>query len=100
MVPFGALYQDFTLGLVLLTSGLMLIAPVAYAPPTGGTLGAIMHYNPLSPLLLCARDLLITGDTSHLMPSVAVIGISLVLFSIGWVVFRLAVPIIVERLGS
>jgi lipopolysaccharide transport system permease protein len=100
IVPLGALYQDITFGLVLLTSALMLVTPVAFAPPSSGLLATIMHYNPLSPLVLCARDLLITGDTSNLPATLAIMGVCLILFGIGWVLFRLAVPIIVERLGS
>jgi lipopolysaccharide transport system permease protein len=100
MVPLGALYQDITLGIVLLTSALMLVTPVAFAAPTSGALATIMHYNPLSPLVLCARDLLITGDTSYLPATLVIMGICLVLFVVGWVMFRLAVPIIIERLGS
>jgi len=100
MIPLGALYQDITYGLVLLTSALMLVTPVAFAPPPSGALGAIMHYNPLSPLLLCTRDLAITGDTSQLPASLATMAVCIVLLGIGWVLFRLAVPIIVERLGS
>lgn len=100
MVPLGALYQDITLGLVLLTSALMLVTPVAFAPPSGGALATIMHHNPLSPLVLCARDLVVTGDTSNLPATLVIMGVCLVLFGIGWVLFRLAVPIIVERLGS
>src|SRR5665647_530283 len=63
MVPLGALYQDITYGLVLLTSALMLVTPVAFAPPSSGALGTIMHHNPLSPLVLCARDLLVTSPS-------------------------------------
>jgi len=100
LVPLGALYQDITLGIVLLTSALMLVTPVAFAPPSSGALATIMHYNPLSPLVLCARDLVVTGDTSNLPATLAIMGVCLVLFVIGWVLFRLAVPIIVERLGS
>jgi len=99
-VPLGALYQDITYGIVLLTSALILVTPVAYAPPASGALATVMRYNPLSPLVLCARDLVVTGSTSHLPATLAVTGVCLVLFVIGWVVFRLAVPIIVERLGS
>ena len=100
IVPLGALFQDVTYGLVLLTNALMLVTPVAFAPPASGALATIMHYNPLSPLVLCARDLLISGDTTYLPATFAVIGVCLVLFAIGWVLFRLAVPIIVERMGS
>jgi hypothetical protein len=32
--------------------------------------------------------------------TLAIIGVCLVLYGIGWVLFRLAVPIVVERLGS
>jgi lipopolysaccharide transport system permease protein len=59
-----------------------------------------MQHNPLSPLLLCARDLTVTGNTSQLLPSLAVMGVCLALTGVGWVLFRLAFPIIVERLGS
>lgn len=100
IVPLGALYQDVTYGLVLATSALMLVTPVAFAPPTSGALSTIMHYNPLTPLVLCSRDLTITGDTSQLSASLVVMAVCLVLLGIGWVLFRLAVPIIVERLGS
>ena len=100
IVPLGALYQDITYGLVLLTSALMLVTPVAFATPSSGVLSAIMRHNPLSPLLLCTRYLAITGDTSQLPASLATIGVCLVLLGIGWVLFRLAFHIIVERLGS
>ena len=99
-VPLGVLYQDITYGIVLMTSALILVTPVAFAPPSGGALATVMRYNPLSPIVLCARDLLVTGDTSHLPATLVVMVVCLVLFGIGWVMFRLAVPIIVERLGS
>jgi len=100
MVPLGALYQDITLGLVLLTSALMLITPVAFAPPESGVLATIMRYNPLTPLVSCARDLLVTGDMRYLPATLVVMAVCVALFLVGWVLFRLAVPIIVERLGS
>jgi lipopolysaccharide transport system permease protein len=100
MVPMGALFQDITYGMVLITNALMLITPVVYAPPDSGTLATIMKYNPLSPLILCSRDLLITGDTTYLPATLVVMAVCLVLFVVGWILFRLAVPILVERLGS
>jgi lipopolysaccharide transport system permease protein len=100
IVPLGALYQDITYGLALLTSVLILVTPVAFAIPSSGGLSAVMHHNPLSPLLLCTRDLAITGSTSHLAPSLLVMAVCLLPLGVGWVLFRLAFPIIVERLGS
>jgi lipopolysaccharide transport system permease protein len=100
LVPLGSLYQDIVYGIVLLTSALMLVTPVAFAPPSSGALAWIMRYNPLTPLVLCARDLVVTGSFSNLASTLLITAICLVLFCIGWVVFRLAVPIIVERLGS
>ena len=99
-VPLGVLYTDITYGIVLVTNALMFITPVAFAPPASGALATIMRYNPLTPLVLCARDLTVTGDTSHLPASLVVMAVSLLLFVAGWVLFRLAVPILVERLGS
>lgn len=100
LVPAGALFQDITNGLVLLTSALMLVTPVAFAPPASGTLAWVMDHNPLTPLVLAARDLTITGSLANLPATLVIMGGCLVLFVLGWVLFRLAVPIIVERLGS
>lgn len=99
-VPLGALYQDITYGIVLITSALMLITPVAFAPPPSGALATVMHYNPLSPLVLCARDVIVTGDLSYLPATLLIMAICLVLFVIGWIMFRLAIPIVIEQLGS
>ena len=99
-VPLGALYQDITYGMALVTSAVILVTPVAFAPPSEGTLATVMHYNPLSPLVLAARDLIVTGDTTYLPATLVIMACCLVLFGVGWVLFRLAVPIIVERLGS
>lgn len=100
LVPVGGLYQDVTLGIALIISMLMLMTPVAFAPPSSGVLATIVHYNPLSPLVLCSRDLVVSGSTAHLSASLLIIGVCLILLFVGWVLFRLAVPIIVERMGS
>jgi lipopolysaccharide transport system permease protein len=100
IVPLGALYQDITYGLLIVGNALMFLSPVGFPPPSSGLLGTITHYNPLTPLLLCCRDLVVTGETTYLAASLAIIAVSLVLLGLGWVLFRLAVPIIVERLGS
>jgi lipopolysaccharide transport system permease protein len=99
-VPLGALYQDITYGIALVTSAVILVTPVAFAPPSEGALATVMRYNPLSPLILSARDLLITGDLTYVPATLLVSAGCLLLFIAGWVLFRLAVPIIVERLGS
>ena len=99
-VPLGALYQDITYGIALMTSALILVTPVAFAPPSEGSLATVMRYNPLSPLVLSARDLIVTGDMTYVPAALLVTAVCLVLFGLGWVLFRLAVPIVIERLGS
>ena len=54
--PFGMLFQDVQKSLPLLLNFWMLLTPVIYASPSGGLLGTIVKYNPVSPLVVIGRN--------------------------------------------
>jgi len=100
LVPLGVLFQDFTYGLILASSGIMFLSPVGYPPPSEGLLALAIKFNPLTPLLMAAREFTLTGTSTYIPSMLVTMALSLVLFLIGWVIFRLSLPIVIERLGG
>lgn len=100
LVPFGALFQDVGHALGVVGSSLVFLTPAAYSPPREGLLGFITAWNPLTPLILTARDLIVLGTSLHLSTTLMLVGASVPAVFLSWVAFRLAMPILVERMGS
>lgn len=63
LVPIGALFQDVVHALTVVASGLVFLTPAAYTPPRVGLLGVLTSWNPLTPLIMSTRDLLVHGST-------------------------------------
>ncbi len=100
LIPLGLLYKDVQSALMIATSGLIFLTPVAYLPSTQGTLGLIMRANPITPLLMGAKDLVLRGIPEDLPTFCIVFGLTLGFLFIGWIIYRLALPIIIERIGA
>ena len=100
LIPMGLLYKDIQSALLIATQGLVFLTPVAYPPSVGGTLGKIINLNPVTPLLMGAKDLVIHGIPGNLPPFFIVFGFIVLFLFIGWLVYRLALPIIIERIGA
>jgi lipopolysaccharide transport system permease protein len=100
LIPVGLLYKDIQSVLLIATSGLVFLTPVAYPPTTPGILGKIINLNPITPLLMGAKDAVVSGIPENLGPFFIVFGLTMILLFIGWVVYRLALPIIIERIGA
>ena len=100
LIPVGLLYKDIQQALLVATSGLIFLTPVAYPPTVEGLLGDIIRINPITPLLMGAKDLLFKEIPGNIVPFLVVFGSTIVLLFIGWVVYRVTLPIIVERIGA
>lgn len=100
LIPVGLLYKDIQSALLIVTQGLVFLSPVAYPPSTGGTLGKIIGLNPITPLLMAGKETVLHGIPPNLTPFLVVFGVTLGLLLIGWVIYRLALPIIIERIGQ
>jgi lipopolysaccharide transport system permease protein len=100
LIPLGLLYKDIQSALLIATQGLVFLTPVAYPPTVGGTLGKILNLNPVTPLLMGAKDLVTHGIPGDLIPFFTTFALTLIFLFIGWLVYRLALPIIIERIGA
>jgi lipopolysaccharide transport system permease protein len=75
----------------------MFLAPVLYPPPTHWPFLLVNILNPVSPILIATQDLLSIG---HLTRPFLLLGsslFSLAVFIIGWRLFNLLLPRIIER---
>ncbi len=100
LTPIGLLYTDVGKAIPLLMQFLMYLTPVVFAMPKEGLSAKLFQLNPLTPLILTARDWLTGMAPEYLGYFVAVSVFAFVLLFMFWIVFRLAMPILIERMGS
>ncbi len=100
ITPVGLLYTDVGKALPLLMQFLMYLSPVVFAMPKEGLPAVLFKLNPLTPLILTARDWLTGVAPDYLGYFIAVNAVALPLLFVFWAIFRLAMPILIERMGN
>jgi len=100
LTPLGLLYTDVTKGLPLLMQALMYSAPVVFPVPEEGWGRIVLTLNPLAPLIVTGRDWLTGSTGEYLLGFVVVTAFFGLLLFAAWAVFRLAMPILIERMSS
>ena len=100
LAPIGALYQDVSKAVTLLAGFWLFITPVVYPVPTGGLFGIVVRLNPVTPLLVTTRELATTGTISDPTSFWIASGISLIGLFFAWVIYRVSIPYVVERISS
>jgi lipopolysaccharide transport system permease protein len=79
---------------------LMYLSPVVFPIPKAGWVSTLFQINPLTPLILTTRDWL-TGFTPEFLDYfLAVNVVAFVLLLVVWVAYRLAMPILIERMSA
>jgi lipopolysaccharide transport system permease protein len=97
LTPIGMLYHDVGRLLPYLLQGLMYFSPVLYAVPNEGLIGSLIRLNPLTPMVGNIRNVLageMIFQESYLW---VLLPIVLVLFLFGWIFYRSAVSILIEK---
>lgn len=100
LTPIGLLYTDIASSLPILVQLAFFITPVVYQVPPSSLFAYIGILNPVSPLLLAARDFLTLGTSEHLLAAIIISVLSVILLIIGWFFFRISLPIIIERMSA
>jgi lipopolysaccharide transport system permease protein len=100
ITPVGMLYGDVGRAMPLLMQFLMYITPVVFPMPKEGWAAALFALNPMTPLILTARDWLTGKDPTLLGYYIAMNLLAVLLLLAVWVVYRLAMPILNERIGG
>jgi lipopolysaccharide transport system permease protein len=100
ITPVGMLYTDVGKALPLLMQFLMYATPVVFAMPKEGFAVTLFTLNPLTPLILTSRDWL-TGQSPEFLAYFVLVNLfAIVILFVVWVVYRLAMPILIERMSA
>lgn len=100
LMPIGCLYQDVGRFLRLAIPFWMIITPIIYVAPETFPGSLLVWLNPASPLLLFSRDLILVGGSSFWLPAVLVGVAAVPMFLLGMIVFRISIPVLVERMST
>ena len=100
LTPVGMLYADVGAGLPVVTQLLFFVTPVVYAPPESFPFSLINVLNPVSPLLTAARDAITRGVLTNPEALALVGSVTLTGLLAALVIYRLALPIFIERTSA
>jgi lipopolysaccharide transport system permease protein len=100
LAPVGMLYTDVGKVVPYFMQMMMYLTPVVFAMPKEGLTATLFQLNPLTPLILSARDWLTGYAPEYLGYFVVINAVAIILLFVFWIVFRLAMPILIERMGS
>jgi lipopolysaccharide transport system permease protein len=100
LTPFGMLYTDVSTALPIITQLLFFVTPVVYSPPTSFPFSLISVLNPVSPFLNASRTLLTQGSWAGPSAILPVSILVLVGLFVAFVIYRVALPILIERMSA
>ena len=99
LTPIGLLYTDIARSIGLLGQFAMYATPVVYPLATAGFLGWLNRFNPMTYLIETGRATLVGGPFDALPIALIICAFAFVLLLIGWTIFHITVPRIIERMG-
>ena len=97
ILPVGSLYQDVGRFIAVALPFWMILTPIIYPPLEGSILNWV---NPACPLLVVARDWTLVGSTDFVQSGWAYGLSALPLFLLGLVVYRVSIPVLIERMTA
>ncbi len=100
LTPIGTLYSDITVALNTVTSLWFFVTPVIYPLPDSWPFSLLNVLNPVSPLLTGARDLAINGTLNDPTPFAVVSLLTILVLLFTWIIYRVSIPILVERMSA
>ncbi|MCU0525994.1 MAG: ABC transporter permease [Elainella sp. Prado103] len=100
LAPIGTLYEDVPRGLSLAVSAWLFITPVIFPPPQTGLFAVLVQWNPVTPLLVTVRDLATGGVMSQPLAFWIASGVAVGGLFLSWVVYRIAMPFVIERISA
>lgn len=100
ITPVGMLYTDIGKAIPLFLQFFMFITPVVFPIPYDGWVSILFAYNPMTPLIMTCRHWL-TGHTPDFINGFILVNLILVfILFLVWIIFRIAKPILSERMGA
>lgn len=100
LMPWGLLYEDVSRAMSIVTMLMFFVVPIVYTTPTRFPGVLLVMLNPVALLLVVTRDWLTIGSSEYVLGFLLVTCTVLPLLFISCVVYRLAAPHLIARLGN
>lgn len=97
VMPLGSLYQDVGRFITLAMPFWMILTPIVYAVKPENPVNWL---NPASPLLLLARDWVLIGSSQSATLACVYAALTIPLLLFGLAVYRVSIPVLVERMNA
>lgn len=100
ITPVAILYHDVGQALPFALYLWMFLTPVIYPAPATWPGSLLVLLNPVSPVLDTTRDWLFSSSPHYLSAFFAICGLTVLAILAGWLLYRLALPILIERMSA
>ncbi|WP_167342352.1 ABC transporter permease [Nonlabens sp. SY33080] len=100
ITPLGMLYNDVGKAIAMGLRFVMYVTPVVYTIPDSGIMKTIMEYNPLTPVLVLNRTIILNQELLFVDYFLWLVVITLPILLLALVIYRISIPVIVERLSA
>jgi lipopolysaccharide transport system permease protein len=100
ITPIGLLYSDVGKAIPILMQFLMYLTPVVFPLPKEGIAATLFYINPLTSLIMTTRGWLTGTGTEMLFPFLWITLGFTILLVIVWSIYKLAMPILIERMSA
>jgi lipopolysaccharide transport system permease protein len=101
LAPVASVYHDLTRGTAIALTVWLFFSPVVYpVPHESSAFAAVVRLNPVSPVLVTARELMIGVPLSMPLACAVVAVLSVLGLGAAWLVYKLSMPSVIERLRS
>ena len=100
ITPIGLLYGDVNKLIAFALKFLMYVTPVVYVIPKAGIMKTLMELNPMSSIILTVRELILGVEFNSILPMLIILLCCIPLVFLGLIIYRISIPIIVERLSA
>ena len=100
LTPVGMLYSDVIRGFNLFMQFVIYLTPVFFPMPKESRVAILFEINPFTPLIVTTRDWLTGFSPEFLAYFLAINASALALLLVVWIAYRLAMPIVIERMSA
>lgn len=100
IMPLGSLYQDISRFITMALPFWMIVTPIIYAPFKSWPASILNWINPPASLLILSRDLLLGAPLEHLWTGGTLGLIALLLLVPALFVYRISMPVLIERMSA
>jgi len=100
ITPVAVLYHDVGQALPFALHLWMFLTPVIYPASETKPGSLLMWLNPVSPVLVTTREWFLSGSPQYLAGFAVVSGLTLFALLAGWLLYRMALPVLIERMSA